>query len=201
MLNVTTSDFRPYGYLLNGDFSDVVEYLEEESALPLEGNIYTREDEEMFGLPSSKKIHEMVFGLGEMEAGYCNGHNTKLNCMEFHACPEVNVAGTDMVLLLALPKDIVDGKLDSSKAKAYFVPEGTALVLRPYVLHFSPCMYKEKPFRCAVFLSGGTNRDLALKPSDPLLWKENKWLLAHPESKQAKDGAYIGITGENTEVL
>ncbi|WP_238727531.1 DUF4867 family protein [Diplocloster modestus] len=25
----------------------------------------------------------------------------------------------------------------------------------------------------------------------------NKWLLAHPESEASKQGAYVGLTGEN----
>ena len=28
----------------------------------------------------------------------------------------------------------------------------------------------------------------------------NKWLLAHPESKQAKNGAHIGLSGDNIDI-
>lgn len=28
----------------------------------------------------------------------------------------------------------------------------------------------------------------------------NKWLLAHPESQEAKNGAYIGLTGKNIDL-
>ena len=201
MLTINTSEFAPYGEVLEGDFSPIVDYLNQHTPIPESGNIYVRDEEPFRLLDASKSIQESVFGLGEMEAGYCNGNNTKLNCMEFHACPEVDVAANDLVLLLALPSDIEDGILDSSKCKAFLVKKGQAVVLRPYVLHFSPCKYEGKPFRCAVYLAMGTNRDLTCKPRDPMLWKENKWLLAHPESKQASLGAYIGIKGKNIEVL
>ena len=55
-----------------------------------------------------------------------------------------------------------------------------------------------------VALPMGTNTD---KPDitpktaeDKLLWARNKWLLAHPESGEAKQGAYIGLTGENIDI-
>jgi hypothetical protein len=200
MLSVTTSEFEPYGYLLNEEFPCAVNYLSTKAKMPREGNIYVRDDIDMKNCPDAKRLQEEVFGLGQMEAGYCNGHNTKLNCLEYHACPEVDLAATDLILLLALPSDIEDGKLDSSKVKAFYVKKGQAVVLRPYVLHFSPCMAKGEPFRCGIYLSAGTNRDLTIKPADPKLWKENKWLFAHRESKQAGLGAYVGITGVNLEV-
>jgi len=35
---------------------------------------------------------------------------------------------------------------------------------------------------------------------DKALWARNKWLLAHPESGEAKDGAYVGLKGENIDI-
>ena len=35
---------------------------------------------------------------------------------------------------------------------------------------------------------------------DKMLWARNKWLLAHPDSAEAKQGAYIGLKGENITV-
>ena len=87
MLHVNTSSFAPYGYILEGDFQDALRFLEEESQLPLQGNVYVREDEDLTALPSSAYAQERVFGCAPMQVGYCNGNNTKLNCMEFHTCP------------------------------------------------------------------------------------------------------------------
>lgn len=190
---------KKYGYVLDHDFSDLISYLET-TPIPSSGNLYVRDDPKMHSLPGFAYLQEKVFGLGEMESGYCNGNNKKLNCLEFHACPEVDLALEDLVLLLALPSDIENGKLNSSKVKAFSIKKGEAVVLPPYVLHFSPCMKDNVPFRCGIFLSQGTNQDLEVKPNDPMLWKQNKWLLAHPEAKQASLGAYVGIEGENIEI-
>ena len=35
---------------------------------------------------------------------------------------------------------------------------------------------------------------------DKLITATNKWLLAHAESSEAKDGAWVGITGENIDI-
>lgn len=31
-------------------------------------------------------------------------------------------------------------------------------------------------------------------------WACNKWLLAHPDSAEAKAGAYVGLVGENVHI-
>lgn len=195
------SDIKEYGYFLDLDTTDIVSYLHEKAMFPKENNLYVRDEDALHDVAGVSKIKERVFGLGDMEAGYCNGYNHLLNCMEYHACPEVDVAGDDLILLLALPKDIENGCLDSKKVKAFFLKRGQALVLYPYTLHFSPCRIKEDGFRCGIFLADKTNMDLLNKPEDPRLWKVNKWLLAHPDTKQAKEGAYIGIKGENIDIL
>jgi hypothetical protein len=35
---------------------------------------------------------------------------------------------------------------------------------------------------------------------DTLLWACNKWLLAHPESGEAAQGAVAALTGENIDI-
>ena len=49
----------------------------------------------------------------------------------------------------------------------------------------------------------GTNTDKPLmrdkSSEDKRLWARNKWLLAHPDSSEAKQGAYIGLSGENID--
>ena len=200
MLTTKSSSFKKYGYVLEGDFSDVVEFLKKKAPMPLEKTLYVRDDVLMHDLKSFSQIKEEVFGLSPMESGYCNGYNSKLNCLEYHASCEVNVAMNDLVLLLATPKDIKDGVIDSKDVKAFKIKKGQAIVLYPYILHFAPCQVTSKGFKCAVFLPDGTNRELEVKPSDKRLWKENKWLFAHQDTIQAKNGAYIGIVGDNIEV-
>jgi hypothetical protein len=198
--SVTDQDFADYGYILNVDTTEIVTYLKEKAKMPDENNIYVRNDEEMFSLEGVKEIHEKVYGMNDIEVGYCNGYNSLLNCMEYHNCPEVDVAADDLILLLATQKDIHDGILDSGDVKAFLLKKGQAVVLFPYTLHFSPCKLSEDGFRCAIILTDKTNMDLPCKVNDKALWKVNKWLLAHKDTIQAKNGAYIGISGENIKV-
>lgn len=197
---VTDPSFSPYGEVLNLPTGAIVSYLQSKSQMPKEGNLYVRKDEEMASLEGISEIRERVYGLGDIEVGYCNGFNSLLNCMEYHACPEVDVAGDDLVLLLGLQSDIKEGVLNSKDLKAFILRKGEAVILRPYTLHFSPCKLSEKGFRCAIILSNKTNMDLETQPEDKKLWKVNKWLLAHKESKQAAMGAHVGIVGENIAV-
>lgn len=195
------SQIEEYGYFLNIDTSDIVSYLHNKSNFPKENNLYVRDEECFHDANGIEAIKESVFGNGDIEVGYCNGYNHKLNCLEYHACPEVDIAGDDQILLLALKKDIVDGVLDSKKVKAFYLKKGQALVLYPYTLHFSPCRIEENGFHCAIILSDKTNMDLEKKPEDKMLWKVNKWLLAMDGTIQANAGAYIGIKGENIDTL
>ena len=55
-----------------------------------------------------------------------------------------------------------------------------------------------------VALPQGTNTDKpvfkAKSWEDRLLRARNKWLLAHPDSLEAADGAYVGLVGENIDI-
>ena len=55
-----------------------------------------------------------------------------------------------------------------------------------------------------VVLPRGTNGPkpeiTPLNAEDKTLWACNKWLLAHPDSDEAAQGAYAGITGENIDI-
>jgi hypothetical protein len=200
ILSVTSEEFKDYGYKLDIDTSEIVTYLKKEAKMPEKNNIYVRDDVNMSFLKGIKKIQEEVYWFSDIEVGYCNGYNSLLNCLEYHMCPEVDIAGDDLVLLLARPCDIKNGVVDSKDVKAFLLKKGEAIVLNPYIMHFSPCKLKDEGFTCAIILSDKTNMDLPSKPSDPRLWKVNKYLFAHKDSSQASMGAYVGIVGENIKV-
>ena len=118
---------------------------------------------------------------------------------------EVNVGETDFVLLLAKEDEIEDGMLDTAKVKAFRVPAGTAVEVYGTTLHYAPCQTTEAGFRVAVVLPKGTNTEKpvfeAKSEEDTWLTARNKWLLAHPDSSEAKTGAHIGLTGKNIDIL
>ena len=198
--SVTDPLFAKYGKVIELDTNEIVDSLHRHAKMPEEGNIYVRDDENMHLLRGISEIKEEAFGLSEIEVGYCNGYNSLLNCLEYHSCPEVDVAGDDLILLLANQDDVHDGVIDSKDVEAFLLKKGEAVILYPYTFHFSPCKLSDEGFHCLIVLGDKTNMDLEETPKDKKLWKVNKWLYAHKDTVQAKNGAYIGIVGENLRV-
>ena len=143
-----------------------------------------------------------------MQFGWCNGHNTKLNCLEYHRASEINLGTTDFILLLAKREEIVDYKIDSSKVKAFLVPAGVMVEVYATTLHYAPCGIENDGFMVGVILPYGTNFDLEADhidclansdDEDKLLTAKNKWLIAHPDAPGEK-GHFPGLIGANIEV-
>ena len=157
-------------------------------------------------LPVFSRLRDEVFGGMPVELGHCSGWNNKLNGLEYHRSSEVDMAATDLILLLGCQQDI-DWKnftYDTTKVEAFLVPAGTAVELYATTLHFAPCSVSGKEFRMGVALPRGTNEPLDVVPEktgeNQLLLQRNKWLLAHKDSGLDKDGAWIGLVGENIEI-
>ena len=66
----------------------------------------------------------LMFGGRPFQLGWCNGHNTRLNCPEYHRASEFNPGARDFILLVAHRWEIEDGKLDTACVKAFHVPAG-----------------------------------------------------------------------------
>ena len=129
--------------------------------------------------------------------------NSRLNALEYHRSSEIDIAATDLILLLGCQQDIeADDTYDTSKVEAFFVPAGTAVELYATTLHYAPCSVKANGFRCVIVLPKGTNEELPFKPAEEgenrLLTAVNKWLIAHEEA--GIDGAFCGLRGENITV-
>ncbi|MBQ9911373.1 MAG: DUF4867 family protein [Lachnospiraceae bacterium] len=204
-LSVFSEEFKPYGQILEGyDTSELLEAMRSiplpESGTAYQPSIASLEYVKLFG-----KLQNNYYGGMPVQLGMCWGRNTKLNCLEYHRDSEVNVGTDDFVLLLAKQDEIEGGVLDTAKVKAFKVPAGVAVEVYATTLHYAPChLDEEKGFRVAVVLPRGTN---TARPGievsgfeDGLLRACNKWLIAHPDSREAKDGAYIGLTGENIDI-
>lgn len=201
---LTSESFRRYGRILTE--YDMTELLHAMEATPLpEDVIYVPSDAALEKLPVFEKLTEQFGGGLPVQLGYCNGHNHRLNALEYHRSSELNVAATDMVLLVGAQQDVeADNTYDTSKAEAFFVPAGTVLEVYATTLHYAPCCMGEKGFRCVVVLPKGTNLELGKQAPETsegrLLFARNKWLIAHEESGLGSDGAFIGLKGENLTV-
>ena len=204
--SVYDAEFRSYGRVVEGVDAVIGQILQELAETPLpEGTGYVPEEPLLQQLPAAQYVRQALFGGMPMQLGWCNGHNTKLNCLEYHRDSEFNLGTEDFILLLAKQEEIEEGKLDTAKVKAFRVPAGVMVECYATTLHYAPCHVDEnKGFRVLVALPAGTNTD---KPEfrmqseeDGLLWARNKWLLAHPDSAEAAQGAYIGLCGENIDI-
>lgn len=197
--------FKPYGQVLSGyDTAALVSAMEAiplpEEGVAYEPSIVSLESNTIFG-----QLQNNAYGGMPVQIGMCWGRNTRLNCLEYHRDSEVNIGAGDFILLLAKQDEIVDGKLDTAKVKAFRVPAGVTVEVYATTLHYAPChVDAQEGFRVAVVLPKGTNEAKpAIAPitqEDNWLWARNKWLLAHPESGEAGQGAYVGLAGENIDI-
>ena len=202
---VTDPEFREYGKVLSGyDTSELIAAMEKVD-MPAEGVAYEPWIDSLEACGIFKEIGENAFGGMPIELGMCWGYNTALNCLEYHRNSEINIGATDFVLLLAKQEKIIDGKLDTADVVAFEAPAGAVVEVYATSLHYAPCRKSEDGFRVAVVLPKNTNTDLDGKVAekdfeDKLLWARNKWLIAHPDASEAKQGAYVGLVGENISI-
>ena len=203
ILKVTDAEFKTYGKVLEGyDMTDLLKAMEH-APLPLDEVIYEPSIEELEGLKIADEMKERAYGGLEIQIGYCNGHNSKLNALEYHRSSEVNVAVTDIILLLGAEQDIEpDFTYDTSKVEAFLVPAGIGIEVYGTTLHYAPCGVDGNGFKAVVVLPKGTNTDLMTCHTksfdDKLLTAKNKWLIAHEEA--GIEGAVCGLKGENIDI-
>ena len=117
-------------------------------------------------------------------------------------CNAIICTETDM-LLLGCRSTVIPPTVTTIGPKAFdnctnlvrlVLPEG---VRRIEYQAFRDCINLKE-----IVLPAGTNAPLDEIPAplceeDELLWMRNKWLTCHPDSPQQKNGAFVGISGEN----
>ena len=205
ILPITDPAFKPYGRIVEG--YPVEGILAALRTCPCPDDVaYVPKVDCIHAAPDAEKVGEALFGGMPFQLGYCNGHNTKLNCLEYHRDSEFNLGTEDFILLIAKQDEIDDeGKLDTAKVKAFRVPAGVMIECYATTLHYAPCHADPaKGFRVLIGLPLNTNTDYrpegGANQKDATLWARNKWLIAHPESSEAADGAFVGLYGENIDI-
>ena len=201
--NVSDPEFRKYGQVLKGyDFTEIIEKMQE-TPLP-DDVIYEPSIAELEALPIYQQLSIQGYGEMPIQIGYCNGHNTKLNAVEYHRSSEINIGATDLILLLGHQDDVEeDHTYDTAKIEAFLLPKGTAVELFATTLHYAPCNADEGGFRDVIVLPKGTNYPLSNEHKagneDALLAATNKWLIGHAEGG-LPEGSFIGLKGDNITV-
>lgn len=199
---ITDAAFRKYGKVVTGiDFTELLNKMQE---MPCPADVvYEPSIDALEVLPVYEDLQTICYGESAIQVGYCNGNNYLLNAVEYHRSSEVDIAATDLILLLGSQQDITDDfTYDTSKIEAFLLPKGVGVELYATTLHYAPCNANEDGFRCVIVLPRDTNLPLAkahTQGEDKLLAAKNKWLIGH------KDGgldasAHIGLIGENISV-
>lgn len=202
MYDVNSIKFAKYGRVVTDiDFSLL---LEELGKIPIPGPVAYEPS-----VPALEQtLHEDaalgLFGGIPFQVGYCTGHNSLLNAVEYHRSSEFNVAATDAVLILGKQQDIsMDYRYHTEDMEAFFIPAGTTVELYATTLHYAPCMAQGKGFMVGVILPKGTNEPLQQQGSTTgegrLLAAANKWLIGHPDG-DLPEGTYRGLLGKNLNI-
>lgn len=199
--SVTDKEFSPYGKVIDGydtcDLMRVMNTIE----MPASGTAYVPGIPTLENCSVFNEFQNRAYGGMPIQIGMCWGHNLRLNCLEYHRDSELNIGSSDFILLLAKEDELEDGKLDTAKVKAFRAPAGAVVEVYATTLHYAPCQTDDTGFRTAVILPKGTNTEMPVISKknweDRILWAKNKWLLAHQDSEEASQGAYIGLKGEN----
>ncbi len=203
--SIYDEEFRFYGKV--AESYDTAELLAAMKNIPMpaDGTDYRPAIAELEACGVFREFRERAYGGMPVQLGMCWGHNTKLNCLEYHRDSEVNLGTTDFILLLARREEIENGTLNTDKVLAFRVPAGVPVEVFANSLHYAPCEVPEADgFRVAVVLPKGTNTERpefeAKCEEDTWMTARNKWLLAHPDSNEAKNGAHIGLRGINIDI-
>ena len=207
--SVNDPEFREYGRVINNvDFTELVEAMKK-TPLP-EGVVYEPSVAELEALPVYEALSTTTYGEMPIQIGYCNGHNSKLNALEYHRDSEINVAATDAILMLGLMKDVQPNfTYDTANVKAFLVPAGTAVEVFATTLHYAPCGVDGNGFQVTIVLPKGTNYPLKnARPravgtttdnEDCLITATNKWLIGHAEGG-LDEGSFLGLVGKNLDL-
>lgn len=199
---VTDPAFKKYGQILkNYDCSEIIGTMKSSTPLPSDV-VYEPSVKVLETLDIFNELQDREYGGLPIQIGYCNGNNYMLNAVEYHRSSEINIAVTDLILLIGSQQDIEDDySYDTSKIEAFLVPAGTAIEVYATTLHYAPCNVEDTGFKCVVVLPKDTNlpleKSVEKAGEDALLFARNKWLIGHKDTDLGSQGAFIGLVGEN----
>lgn len=207
--SVFDEEFKQYGAVWDDVPASIIDPMVAELAkteIPA-GSAYVASEPRMEAVTGADVLMQLMYGGNPAQIGTCCGHNTKLNCLEYHRASEFNLGARDFILLLAKRYQIVDGKLDTSLVKAFRAPAGKLIEVYADTLHYTPVMVDQDGFQVMIGLPGGTNGAKPVAADEvPVCcdsycyWKQDKWVLCHADSPKAAEGGYVGLVGENLDL-
>ena len=147
------------------------------------------------------------FNGAEVQVGYCNGHNVTINGAEYHKSPELFIAVTDCLQFLTSFNFLDKYETLDRTCRTLLFSKGSAALINEKVLHLAPLSVHPGGFKAVIILPKGTNEPIhepypsQAEGEERLYFKQNKWILAHPERTQlVSQGVHIGLTGTNRNI-
>lgn len=201
---IVNKSFIKYGRIITRyNFVDLIKYVEEKTPVSEEGVVEVSQVKSLEKLKVSELLKSNFFGEMDIQLGYCNGNNNKLNYLQYHKSSKIIIAVTDIIIFLGRVQDIKDNQYEAKKAEAFFIPEGVAFEVYGTTIHSLPCNMEKRGFKTVLVLPKGTNLQLSdNKQEETLLHSRNRWIIAHEEAKHfTNDDGQIGIAGENLEIF
>lgn len=193
-------EFKAYGRIITLDADELITRAKK-LEMPEEGSVYEASLAELEACAAAEELQNEIFGETAIQIGCCYGHSDSLNALEWHKSSEVNIAVTDMILFLGKLDEMNGNKYASGQVKPFFVKKGTAIELYATTMHFCPCETDKGGFMSIVALPKGTNLPLDKPRKDKLLFRKNKWLIAHTDnSALIERGVMPGVYGINYKV-
>ena len=104
--SVKEKEFRTYGRVLPLDVTDFVETIKARPAVKKGEVVYEPSVRAFEELPLYQELKDKTYGEQAIEFGHCSGWNEKLNAVEYHRSSEIDIAATDLYLILGREQDI-----------------------------------------------------------------------------------------------
>ena len=201
IFDVNSEEFSSYGRIIENLDIDEIVAVAKTIKNPNQGSNYQPGVEEFEKLSIAQKIKIDFFGEMDTQVGYCWGYNNLFNATEWHTSSEINIAVTDLLIIVGHLWDVKNNTIDTSTFKAFYVPAGTVLECYATTLHYGPCEVQKEGFGWVVALPKGTNTPLDNEYKDKLLWAKNKWMISHVDNSELVNaGAVAGVTGTNFKI-
>ena len=178
--SVNSKDFSRYGYIVEGDFSELLAALAK-TPCPDKSIIYKASEETLEATSDYKRI-QVLFGGLDCQAGYCNGYNLPgTGKTEYHIGSEFILTENDMLLDISHREEINGGVIYASQFETFRLCAGQAVMLYETTLHHAPRSDGENCFRTIVGLLRGTNvgkpETVVTGGNGVKMTDTNKWLL------------------------
>ena len=119
--------FLRYGRIVTGYQVDDICRAAEKIPMPQEGVAYERSIPSLEATDTFRQLEKWFGGESRWQGGLCWGDNKKMNAVEYHRSSEINIAVTDMVLMLGDRRDIKGNCYDASKLEFFMIPQGTVV--------------------------------------------------------------------------